>query len=262
MLAIVDGNVQPAAEASIPIADEGLLRGDGVFEVIRLYGGRPFALDAHLVRMAHSATSLRLPLDPGAVRTDVEVLLAAAGEVDAALRFLVTRGGRRIGILEPLPTLPDALALRTVTYAPTRILDQIKSLSYAANVLARRVAQEQQADEALLVTPHGRVLEGPTSTFFASLDGTRLVTPPLEDHILDSITRRTLLALVDVEERPLSADDLPSVQEAFMASTLREVHPVRSIDERALPAVPGPLTSAAADAVRAHIQEQLAGAVS
>ena len=80
------------------------------------------------------------------------------------------------------------------------MLDGVKSLSYAANMLATRLAREQGADEALLVTPHGRVLEGPTTSLFYVLDGA-LYTPPLEDRILDSITRRALFAVTDVRER-------------------------------------------------------------
>src|SRR5438270_12820495 len=99
-LACIDGEVMPVAVATVPAADEGLLRGDGVFEVMRLYGGRPFALDDHLERMAGSAQRLRLPLDRDAVAADVATLVAAVGPVDAALRVLVTRGGRRIAIGE------------------------------------------------------------------------------------------------------------------------------------------------------------------
>ena len=89
------------------------------------------------------------------------------------VRVLVTRGGRRISFLEPFPVLPDTLALKTITYSPTRILDGVKSLSYGANMLATRMAAAEGADEALLVTPHGRFLEAPTSSFFCSLDGRR-----------------------------------------------------------------------------------------
>ena len=89
------------------------------------------------------------------------------------------------------------------------ILDTIKSLSYAANMLVTRLAQEQGADEALLVTPHGRVLEGPRQSFVCSLDGETLVTPPLSDHVLDSITRRRVLETGLVTERSISADELP-----------------------------------------------------
>ena len=136
-------------------------------------------------------------------------------------------------------------------------LDQVKSLSYGANMLARRLAQERGADDALLVTPHGRVLEGPTTTFVCSLDGETLVTPPLSEHILDSITRRHLFGVVEVTEHVLARDDLGRVREAFMASTLREVHPVRTIDGAALPSAPGALTQDAASRIRAHIEQEL-----
>jgi branched-chain amino acid aminotransferase len=254
-LAIVDGRVTPAADAAIPITDEGLLRGDGVFEVIRLYGGRPFALDEHLERMARSAANLRLEFSPSDVSADIGALLAEAGEVEGALRFLVTRGGHRIGIVEPPKELAETIALATIEYTPTRVLDQIKSLSYAANMLSGRLAREQGADEALLVTPHGRVLEGPTSSFFYVLGG-RLHTPPLDDHILDSITRRHVLAVTDATERVTTRDDLEQIEEAFLASTLREVHPVHAVDGRQMDA-PGPVTKQAAEAMRAHVDELL-----
>ncbi len=257
MLAILDGTVLPVSEARIPVTDDGLLRGDAAFEVIRLYRGLPFALDDHLARMERSAHNLRLPFDPAAVRADVEALLAVNDEGDAALRVVVTRGGRRLAMVEPLKALPDTLALATITYAPTRILDGVKSLSYGANMLAGRLARERGADEALLVTPHGRVLEGPTAAFFCSLDGETLVTPPLDDHILDSITRRRLLELTGATERAVVREELPGLREAFLASTLREVHPVHSIDGAALPGAPGPLTRAAAAAMRERIAQEL-----
>jgi branched-chain amino acid aminotransferase len=260
MLGILDGTVMPAGEVHIPATDEGLLRGDGVFEVVRLYDGRPFALDDHLARMERSAANLRLPFDADAVRGDVDALLEAGRPGDGVLRVLVTRGGRRIGFIEPMPVLPETMALKTITYAPTRILDGVKSLSYGANMLASRLAREDGADEALLVTPHGRVLEGPTSSFFCSFDGRSLVTTPLDDHVLDSITRRRLLRVCEVPERPIAADELAGVQEAFLASTVREVLPVHSIDGRAVPTVGGALTRDAAERIRAHIVQELGAA--
>jgi branched-chain amino acid aminotransferase len=257
MLAILDGTIMDAAQARIPATDDGFLRGDGVFEVIRLYGGRPFALDDHLARLGNSAANLRLPVDLDAVRADVEALLERSDIAEAALRVVLTRGGRRLAMVEALKPLPDALALTTIEYAPTRVLDQVKSLSYAANMLARRLAQEQGGDDALLVTPHGRVLEGPTTSFVCSLDGETLITAPLSEHILDSITRRRLLALTDVTEQVITREDLPRIREAFMASTLREVHPVRTIDGVALRVVPGALTQDAAARIRAHIEQEL-----
>jgi branched-chain amino acid aminotransferase len=229
-LAALDGAVVPVAEARIPVTDEGLLRGDGVFEVVRLYGGRPYALGEHLERMTRSAQNLRLPFDAAAVEADARALLDAARPGDALLRLVVTRGGHRLALIEPAPDYPPTLSLGYVEYVPTRVLDGIKSLSYAANMLAGRLAKERGFDEALLVTPHGRVLEGPTSTFLAVLDG-RLVTPPLDEHLLDSITRRRVLEAVDVVERPVTVDDLRSAKGAALASTTREVQPVHHIED-------------------------------
>src|SRR3982750_3114680 len=99
----------PAAQARVPVTDEGLLRGDGVFEVVRLYGGVPYALDEHLRRMTDSAANLRLPVPAGlpapAVRLDPDVraLLDAARPGDALLRLVVTRGGHRLVLLEAPP---------------------------------------------------------------------------------------------------------------------------------------------------------------
>jgi branched-chain amino acid aminotransferase len=258
-LASVNGTVSPASEAVVPVGDEGLLRGDGVFEVLRLYGGRPFALDDHLARLRRSADGLRLPVDLDALRAEAEALVERAGAVDALLRLVATRGGRRIAIVEPLPAAQTSVRVATVTYSPTRVLDGLKTLSYAANMLAGRLAREQGADEALLVTPHGRVLEGPTWTFFW-VQGGRLRTTPLPERILASITRDRLLGCCEVEESVCTRDDLAGVEEAFLASTVREVLPISAIDERELPAAPGPVTAAAAAALRERIELELAAA--
>jgi branched-chain amino acid aminotransferase len=244
------------AKAQIPVTDEGLLRGDGVFEVVHLYDGRPYGLEEHLERMVRSAAALRLPIDIDAMRDDAEKLLEMTEPADGQLRLVVTRGGRRIGIVEELHEFPETVALATITYSPTRVLDGVKSLSYGANMLATRIAKEQGADEALLVTPHGRVLEGPTTSFFYVLDGA-LYTPPLEDRILDSITRRALFAVTEVSERITTLDDLRGAGEAFLASSAREVQPVHAIDDIAIPAAPGPVSLDAARRVRAYIEARL-----
>src|SRR4051812_41518694 len=168
-------------------------------------------MDEHIRRMSSSAANLRLEIDLGALQSDVDAVLAEAGPLDAAIRMLVTRGGHRVVLLEELKELPETLALALVTYAPTRIMDGIKSLSYGANMLASRLARERGCDEALLVTPHGRVLEAPTCSFFYALDDRQLYTPPLNDHILDSITRRHVIAVTGAQERVTSKDDLALV---------------------------------------------------
>lgn len=257
MLASVDGRIGPAEEAVVPIADDGLRRGDGAFEVMRLYGGRPFAFGEHLARLKATCLGLRLDCDVELVQREIEALLAQAGPVDALLRVILTRGGRRILTVEPMPERPATARVVTVTYAPNRVLDGLKTISYAANMLAGRLAQEQGADEALLVTPHGRVLEGPTWTFFWARGG-RLFTPPLSEHILGSITRERLLQTVEATETPCPRDELDLADEAFIASTVREVMPIASIDGRGLTAAPGPLTAAAAAAFSAMVERELA----
>ena len=144
-----------------------------------------------------------------------------------------------------------------VTYAPTRLLDGVKSLSYAANMLAGRVARARGFDEALLTTPHGRVLEAPTaSIFFVEPDG-ELCTPPLDDHILASITRQHVIDLMEAVERPLTTDGLLAAHEAFLVSTTREVQPIVAVEDREL-AAPGELTRKAAELLRDHIRAALA----
>ena len=156
----------------------------------------------------------------------------------------------------PPPDYPPTLSLGFVEYVPTRVLDGIKSLSYGANVLATRLARERGFDEALLVTPHGRVLEGPTSSLLAGLGG-RLVTPPLDEHVLDSITRRRLLEVADVAEEPLTTDDLRRASGAALVSTTREVQPVHRIEDIELD-LNDPLIQGAAAQVRERIASEIA----
>src|SRR5437879_1014048 len=103
-LASLDGAIMPVAEATIPVTDDGLLRGDGVFEVIRIYDGRAFALEDHLTRLSRSASTIRLRLDLESVRADVYRLLAEAGpgEDHEVVRIVLTRGGRRVLLTEPM----------------------------------------------------------------------------------------------------------------------------------------------------------------
>lgn len=254
-LACLDGVVMPAADATVPATDDGLLRGDGVFEVMRLYGGRPFALREHLERLERSAQNLRLPIDVEAVRADAARLLdAAAGEPEPGmLRIVLTRGGRRLLLVESLPEHAPTIRLATVTYAPVRLLDGVKSLSYAANMLATRLAREQGADEALLVTPHGRVLEAPTSSIFWVAGGI-VRTPPLSDHILASITRATTIELSDAEERSCTLEELLAADEAFLASTTRELQPVAAVDGQGIgPAGGGPVSRRLAERLHERI---------
>ena len=258
MLASVDGRVVEVSQALVDARDDGLLRGDGVFEVALLYDGVPYALDEHLARMASSARNLRLDLDTAAIRAETLNLLEEAGElpVRSVVRLVATRGGRRIVLIEEIGEEPGSVSLVTLEHRPTPLLREIKSLSYGPNMLATRLAEERGADDALLVTPEGTVLELPRQSFGCSLDGEGLVTPPLSDGILDSITRRRALETGLVTERPITTEELAGATEAFVAGTTAEIQSVSSIDGRELPN-PGPLTAELRDRVHEAILGEL-----
>ena len=256
-LASVDGTVEPTAEATVPLKDDGLYRGDGAFEVIRLYGGRTFALSDHLDRLQRSAAAIELEFDRGALEREIEALLAEHGEGDGQLRLIVTRGGRRIAATEPLPPHGESLRLATVPYSPSVILNGVKSLSYAANMQATRIAKGSGADEAVLITLDGTVLEPPTSSIFWVSPQGGLRTPALDAGVLESITRDRLVRALDVEEGSWPVDDLRAASEAFLASTTREIQPVSAIDGAELAAAPGPRTLEAQDAFQATLGKEI-----
>jgi branched-chain amino acid aminotransferase len=256
-LASVDGRVTPTAEATVPMKDDGLYRGDGAFEVIRLYDGRPFALGDHVDRLQRSAAAIDLTFDRGALEREIGALLEAAGGPDGQLRLIVTRGGRRIAAIEPIPAHAATLKVATVTYDPTVILNGVKSLSYAANMQSTRLAKAQGADEAVLVQSDGTVLEPPTSSvFWVSPEG-GLRTPALDLGVLESITRDRLVKALHVEEGAWPVADLRAAHEAFLASTTREIQAVAAIDDRPLAGAPGPRTREAQEAFAATLEREL-----
>jgi branched-chain amino acid aminotransferase len=255
-LASVDGRISPTTEATISLPEDGLYRGDGVFEVIRLYRGQPFALREHLDRIERSAAAIELPVERPLIETELEALLAEFGTDDAQLRIVLTRGGRRILLTETLPVLGADIRLATVTYSPSVILTGAKTLSYAANMQATRIAQGRGAEEAVLVRPDGIVLEPPTSTIFWVSPEAGLRTPSLGSGILESITRAQIVRALHVEEGEFPVEDLFGAREAFLASTIREVQPVAAIDDRPLETL-GPRTLEAEQAFRQAVEQAL-----
>ena len=263
-IASVDGRIGPPAEASISILDEGLVRGDGAFEVLKLYAGHPFRLDAHLARLRRSADAIELDFDVAALEAEIAALLDS-GEVppEGCLRLIVTRGGRRLLTGEQLTPFAPSVGVALVELTPSEILAGVKSISYAANMQAGRIAAARGAGEALLVRPDGIVCEAPTSSiFWAGSDGV-LRTPSLDVGILDSITRDVLVAGMEVEQGAFSRAELLSCEEAFLASTNREVQPISTIDDTAPPTIDGDAAGRAsevlADAVDAERAKAGAG---
>jgi branched-chain amino acid aminotransferase len=263
-LASVNGRIVETTEARIPAADDGLLRGDGVFEVIRLYRGTPFALGEHLDRLERSAAAIELPVDRAHFEEEISALLSEFGEHEAQLRLVATRGGRRLAFTENLPPYADSesISLASITYSPTEILNGVKSLSYAANMQASRLAAARGADEAVLVRPDGVVLEAPTSTiFWVNAEG-RLRTPSLDVGILASITRDRLVRELEVEEGSFKLHELEGASEAFLASTVREVQAISAVNETELAECPGRRTREAVGAFSAILDRELAASAS
>jgi branched-chain amino acid aminotransferase len=256
-LASVDGTISSTADATVPLRDDGLYRGDGAFEVIRIYDGQLFALGDHLDRLERSSGAINLEFERAALEREIGALLAEGGAVDGQLRLIVTRGGRRIAAIEPLPPHAETLRLATVTYSPTVILNGVKSLSYAANMQATRLAQAQGADEAVLVQPDGVVLEPPTAAIFWVSPQGSLRTPSLDVGVLESITRDRLVKALHVEEGAWPVADLRAAHEAFLASTTREIQAVSAIDGNELPQVPGVRTREAQEAFAATLGREL-----
>jgi 4-amino-4-deoxychorismate lyase len=260
------GLLDPDAPA-VPADDQGVLRGKSVFETVRVYAGRSFRLEAHLERLAASATRLRLPPPPAdRFAAAADAAIGAGGVADAVLRLLWTagreNGGGPIGLVlvSTLPPGHDELRARGLRLAVVRwapgALAGAKSTSYAENMAAQDEAGERGADDALLVGPDGTVLEGPTSNVWFR-EGDRLLTPALSLPLLAGVTRAAVRELAPgvgytVEEGTYTLDRLLAADEAFLSSSVREIMPVTRVDETAIGGgTPGPAAAALQRALRA-----------
>jgi branched-subunit amino acid aminotransferase/4-amino-4-deoxychorismate lyase len=262
-LAELGRGVVPVDTPVLHADDEGVLRGRSVFETVRVYNGRPFKLDAHLVRLGASAARLRLPAPPEAeLAALARDAIVAGGLRDATLRFLWTAGRERSGapaglaLVSTLPEGLDALRTRGLRLAVMRwspgALAGAKSTSYAENIAAQDEAVRAGSDDALLVDPDGTVLEGPTSNVWFR-EGDRLLTPSLALPLLAGVTRATLAELAPAlgygfEEGVFGLARLLAADEVFLSSSVREVMPVVAVD--GAPIAPGPAAAALQAALR------------
>jgi branched-chain amino acid aminotransferase len=258
MITLIDGNEVDRGVAAISVMDDGFIRGDGAFEVVRLYNGRSFALERHLDRMRRSAEALELPLELDDFRQDMSRVCALVGEKDCHVRLIATRGGRRIVLEEGMLDLPPALTVVPVAHVYSPLIAGVKSLSYAAHMIARRTAEAQGCDDALLFSPAtDRVLECPF-TAFGWIEGDELFTPPLSEGILASITRAAAIDVAGVKEAPCPLGRLAAVDGAFVMGTGMELHPIREIRGIGSYATDSPAFVEAASALSAHIQSEVA----
>ncbi len=221
--------VAPNAPALVPL-DDGLVRGDGVFEGLRVYGRRPRTLEAHLDRMERSAQRINLPFPRDVIRDEIAGVCAEASAAECGLRVMLTRGGARVLREEPLlPEAPEGWTVLPVPHRITPLLVASKTLSYAANMQAARIAAGEGADTALMIDADSDgVLECPVASF-VWLEGDDLVAPPLATGILDSITRRLIAEVTTLHVRERSAAELASAEGALVISTVLESRVVREV---------------------------------
>ncbi len=259
----VDGEYVESGAAQLPVDDLAVLRGYGIFDFTRTYGGHPFRLDDHLQRLRRSAelVLLDLPLSLTEIRDVVLETLARngyPGRGEARLRLVVTGGdspddvtpagnSRLVVLVRPFAAQPAQRyreGIKIVTNRRERPMPEAKTIEYVSAILAQRRARQAGAVEAIYVNRAGQALEGTTTNLFAVIDG-RLVTPA--DEILYGVTRQALLELAQrrmpVERRPLPLEELLRADEVFITSSSKEVCPVRQVDETLI-GPPGPHTRA------------------
>jgi 4-amino-4-deoxychorismate lyase len=251
------GLVDPA-EPVIRADDDALLRGRAAFETLRVYGGRPFELDAHVARMAASAERIGLPpVDPAAFTDLARTALAGAGVPDCSLRLYWMPGPAdedaptALALVSPIPPHLDELRTRGIAVvalslgidadrrsASPWLLGGVKSTSYAVNMAAEAEAKRRGADDAIFLATGDVVLEGPVTNVWWRR-GSTLRTPSLDLGILAGVTRATILRLAGglgyaVEEGAYPLADLDGAEEAFTSSSVREIMPVVRLDGAAV----------------------------
>jgi 4-amino-4-deoxychorismate lyase len=257
--------------------DEGLIRGRAAFETTRVYGGRPFRLEAHLDRLVGSAARIGLPpVDRGAMEALAADALGAADEPDSVLRLYWTAGRERsaeptgLALVSSLPpeldenrergialvALPIGVEADLRAFAPW-LLGGVKSTSYAVNMAAEAEARRRGADDAVFLARGDIVLEGPVTNVWWRREQV-LYTPALELGILAGVTRLTLAEEAtglgyEVREGAFPLSHLAESEEAFTSSSVREVVPAVSVDGRPIgDSRPGPAAGELQAALRAR----------
>ena len=256
----VDGQFVAATEAVIPVDDLAIMRGFGVFDLLRTLNGQPLFLKEHIRRLEDSARRIGMQL-PWSRRELIDIVLDTLHRnsfQESNIRIVVTGGSspdfitpqgkpRLLVLVTRAPVLPEEWytnGVKIITFISERSIPGAKSIDYVAATIALKQAQKQGTIEAVYVDRKGHVLEGTTSNIFALIDG-KLITPGTG--ILSGITRKAVLNLavkkLSVDIRDLERDELSSADEVFITSTAGGVIPVTKIDGRKVATgVPGPVT--------------------
>ncbi len=276
----INGELVGEEEAKVSVFDHGLLYGDGVFEGIRCYNGRVFAMEEHVDRLYDSAKAIALtiPMAREEMASAVAWTCRANGLKDGYVRLLVTRGVGTLGLnpylcekpqiiiiaaqiqLYPPELYQNGLSIVTVgtmRNLPEALNPRIKSLNYLNNILAKIEAINAGCMEAVMLNAQGSVAEATGDNIFA-LRGNVLRTPPVTEGALEGITRNVVMELarqqgLDVRETRMSRYDLYTADEVFLTGTAAEVIGVVNMDRREIgDGTPGPVTRALMKAYHAH----------
>lgn len=252
--------VVPVGEARVSVFDHALLYGDGIFEGIRIYGGKIFKEKEHIKRYFLSAKAIRLqiPMSPEGVSAAMYETMKANGITgDGYIRLLCTRGVGLLGISILHTACPTVIVIadKIALYPPevyqrglrcivssicrnhvNSTSPRVKSLNYLNNVMAKLEAKDNGCDEAIMLTPNGTIAECTGDNIFLIRDGV-VMTPPLSDGMLEGITRELVMELarkrgLRVEEKTLIRHDLYACDECFATGTAAEVVPIVEVDRR------------------------------
>jgi len=257
----LNGRLVEKRSAKLSVFDHGTLYGDGVFEGIRVYGGRIFQTKAHIDRLFRSAEVIRLAI-PYTKQQLIDATyrtLRANRRSDAYVRMAVTRGEGTLGLNPnkcPKPSvfiIVDSIELyppemyetgmpvivaKTIRTSPRSLNPAAKTLNYLNNILAKIECVNAGASEAIMLNEHGNVAEATGDNVFIVKDG-RLITPPASAGILMGVTRAVVMKLagrlgIAMEEKDFAPDALYAADECFMTGTAAEVIAVTRIDGRTI----------------------------
>ena len=248
----LNGEIVDERDATISVNDRGFVFADGIYEVIRVFDGKPFELERHLDRLERSASALRLTLDPGAEEIGEIALdlLQREGGGEAQIYIQVTRGTAPRAHAIPSSSTPTTLvAIRPVTAPSAKILKDggaaitvpddrwsrcdVKAIGLTANVLARSQAVDAGAYEAIFVRD-GTITDAASCNVFA-IFGTTLMTAPCTNQILWGITREVVLELaredgIDALEASFRVEQLREADEIFVTGTSSGIVPIVTLD--------------------------------
>lgn len=279
----INGEYFSKDDAKISVYDHGLLYGDGVFEGMRIYSGKVFRLQQHLIRLWESALSigLSIPMTIEQLFDDVNECVAKNGLDEGYIRLIVTRGSGPLGldpykcsdpqvicIVDSITLYPDELyqnGLELVTAVtirnhPAALSARVKSLNYLNNIMAKMEGLKAGCVEALMLNHKGEVAECTGDNIFIVKNGL-LMTPPVEAGILEGITRNAVLELadelgIDAIETALTRHDIYVADECFLTGSAAEVIAAVKLDDRVIgDGKPGPITNQLNEAFRILVRQ-------